>query len=128
MLGCSLILLDVEGHHANSLCLLLLRSVITLEDVLEMLLQEQIYDESDKLEREATRIARWAATKWKRFVKKRKRERSEQQGAEGDVSMGTVVVQAMAKHDEETGEHTALLGGKEKRKSGGGLFGLFGKK
>ena len=43
-------------------------SVITLEDVLESLIQEEIYDETDRIEREEARIARWATNKWKRFV------------------------------------------------------------
>mmetsp|Transcript_33420 Transcript_33420/g.50413 ORF Transcript_33420/g.50413 Transcript_33420/m.50413 type:complete len:192 (+) Transcript_33420:122-697(+) len=46
--------------------------LITLEDVLEELLQEEILDELDKKELAAMRIAQWAFTKWKRFVKKKK--------------------------------------------------------
>ena len=52
-----------------------LMGVITIEDVIEALLQEQIYDESDKIEREMTRIARWASRKWKAYAAKKKRER-----------------------------------------------------
>jgi CBS domain containing-hemolysin-like protein len=54
-----------------------LMGVITIEDVIEALLQEQIYDESDKIEREMTRIARWASRKWKAYSAKKKRERLE---------------------------------------------------
>jgi hypothetical protein len=54
-----------------------LMGVITIEDVIEALLQEQIYDESDKIEREMTRIARWASRKWKAYSANKKRERLE---------------------------------------------------
>jgi hypothetical protein len=107
-------------------------SVITLEDVLEELLQEEIYDESDKMAREAERISIWAAKKWKKYVQRRKQERGLQEAHEQNNSMGSVVKQAMARHDEEEaaagGEGTALLGGGDKKPpdSGRGLFGLFG--
>jgi hypothetical protein len=109
-------------------------SVITLEDVLEELLQEEIYDESDKMEREAARIAIWAAKKWKKYVQRRKQERALQEAHEQDYSMGSVVKHAMARHDEEeeeaaaTGEGTALLGGGGKKQNdyARGLFGMFG--
>lgn len=46
--------------------------IVTLEDALESLLREDIYDEFDKVEREEKRLAKWVAAKWKRFVNKKK--------------------------------------------------------
>ena len=78
---------------------------MTFEDVLEELLQEQIYDENDKMEKEAEKIARWAIKRWKN--KKRRREME----ASGKIgSMGSVVSQAMAASRRETaGETSSLL-------------------
>ena len=114
-------------------------SVITIEDVIEELLQEEIYDESDKMEREELRLAEWAANKWKKFVKKKKRERLMHDQAGMDVSMGSVVTQAMqrqhqqhgAQGDEESGAvsttTTPLLGSHKKEDNAGfGLGSFFG--
>lgn len=46
--------------------------IVTLEDVLEALLQEQIYDEMDKKEREYRRLAQMVCRQWKRYVKRKK--------------------------------------------------------
>jgi Mg2+/Co2+ transporter CorC len=54
-----------------------LMGIITLEDVLEQLLQEQILDETDKLERNEQRLAKWASSRWHLFVNKQKAEREE---------------------------------------------------
>lgn len=86
-------------------CLYFVYSIITLEDVIEALLQEQIYDESDKEQREANRIARWAAQKWKVHVRRKKRDRAA--GLTTHVSMGTVVEQAI---HHEVDERTRLVG------------------
>jgi CBS domain containing-hemolysin-like protein len=51
--------------------------VITMEDVLEELLQEKILDETDKLERNEQRLAKWALSRWHLFVNQRKVEREE---------------------------------------------------
>lgn len=118
-------------------------SVITIEDVIEALLQEEIYDESDKIERERLRKAEWAAFKWKKFVRKKKRERFMQDQKHQDVSMGSVVTQAMQQQrlqqrhggggDEESGgvanTMTPLIAGRDsekKKEKGGGFFGFFG--
>jgi hypothetical protein len=88
---------------------------------LESLLQEQIYDETDKIEREEVRVAKWASNKWKRYVENQKRRRAmEEQGKV--VSMGTVVDQAMTAH--QAGEGTALLGGDNSQKGLPGIFGF----
>jgi len=49
-----------------------LMGIITLEDVLEMLLQEQIYDEMDKVERRNHRLALKTLRRWRRYVEKKK--------------------------------------------------------
>ena len=91
--------------HASFLLLSRI-SIITLEDVLEALLQEQIYDESDKVEREANRVAKWAVKKWRSHIHRKKQARaaSGDDGTEGGggpslmsrhMSMGTVVEQVI---------------------------------
>jgi len=57
--------------------------IVTLENCIEALIKEDIYDEFDKYEKNAVAKARWAAEKWKRFVKE-KRDRE-------DSAVGTVV-------------------------------------
>jgi hypothetical protein len=100
--------------------------LITLEDVFEALLQEQIYDEKDQMEKEAGKIGRWASRKWRKLKKKRELE-----AAHKASSMASVVVEAMdntVRHD-LMGETTFLL-----RKDGdegsnsehdGGILGFF---
>lgn len=53
--------------------------IITLEDVMEELLQQNILDEMDRKEREKMDRARWAVARWKLFVKKRRLERQSNQ-------------------------------------------------
>jgi hypothetical protein len=45
-----------------------LMGVITLEDVLEELLQEKILYETDKLERNEQRLAKWVLSRWHLFL------------------------------------------------------------
>ena len=80
--------------------------IITLEDVLEALLQEQIYDESDKYEREALRLSGWVVQKWKAYTRRKKRERSDAATLAPRLSLGAVVVEAM-----DADERTGLLEG-----------------
>jgi len=49
--------------------------IITMEDVLENLIQEQIFDEMDGLDFEQARRARWAYKRWQKFVNRRKWQR-----------------------------------------------------
>jgi len=49
-----------------------LMGIITLEDVLESLLQEQIYDEMDRHERNANRLAKLVVKRWKNYVQRKK--------------------------------------------------------
>jgi hypothetical protein len=52
--------------------------VITLEDVLEKLLQGDIYDEGDKTERQAKQVvATKLGQKWRQFLNKRKEQREQ---------------------------------------------------
>jgi len=72
-----------------------LMGVVTLEDVLEMLLQEQILDETDKLERDERRLAKWVAGRWKLYVNQQKAYR-EDGSRSTDPRMIDIVNQASA--------------------------------
>ena len=110
-----------------------LMGLITLEDVFEALLQEQIYDEMDQMEREAEKIARWVCHKWRNYKAVKAEEERQRL-----LTMGDVVDEAMAHTKELTvktndsnleGEATFLLGKNKERKdpssSGSGILGFF---
>ncbi|KAG7341482.1 protein of unknown function DUF21-domain containing protein [Nitzschia inconspicua] len=101
-----------------------LMGIITFEDVLEELLQEQIYDENDKMEKEAGKIARWVSINWKAF--KRRRE-SEAPG--NPICLRNVVLDAVAANESElAGEHSSLLQRErrcEEKSSNNGIVGFF---
>jgi metal transporter CNNM len=78
-----------------------LLGVVTLEDVLEMLIQEQILDETDKLERDEMRLAKWVAARWKLFVSQKKADREDALLHE-DPQILNVVNQAIAAASDET--------------------------
>jgi len=54
-----------------------LMGIITLEDVLEVLLQEKVYDEMNHTKRKAARLAKVATNQWRAFVQKQKETRKE---------------------------------------------------
>lgn len=75
--------------------------LVTLEDCLEELIQEEIYDEYDKQERITHDRMKRVAEKWKKFVVKRKKEREER--------FQNVVIETMEKGNEISNEETQLL-------------------
>ena len=82
-----------------------------MEDIVEELLQEEVFDEYDK----EKRLARWAVGRWKNFVRRKKKEER--------MSMSDVVSMVMNNQDiEQAGEDTGLLGGEKKSKKFLGLF------
>lgn len=88
--------------------------MVTLEDVLESLIQEQIYDEFDRKEKQRLRLARWGFQRWKLFVKKKKKLRGETTSAYDsftDSKMAGIVEEAMARErGSQATESTSLLG------------------
>jgi Hemolysins and related proteins containing CBS domains len=46
--------------------------IVTLENCIEALIKEEIYDEFDSYEKNSLAKARWAAEKWKRFVQEKR--------------------------------------------------------
>jgi hypothetical protein len=104
--------------------------VITLEDVLEELLQEEIYDENDQMEKEAEKIALWVGKKW-RLKRRREQEAAGERVsiASGRLSMASIVVDAMNSSQKDnsfnaTNESTSLLQKNEgNRRNGSGLLG-----
>ena len=106
--------------------------VITIEDVLEAILQEQIYDESDKLEREATRIALWATRKWKAFVRRRKQERGNSAKKSNTSTFPDAVNQIVNENRRMVREETPLLPSNQTNEesedgtSTSGFLGFFG--
>lgn len=81
--------------------------VITLEDVLEELLQEEILDELDRSELESMRRAQWAASKWKRFVKNKKAGRTQ----DGDGASDASLAETPTSFFSLVGQVTKLAGG-----------------
>ena len=95
----------------------LIQRIVTLEDVLEELLQEEIADEYDKKEWKEEKLSLWVIHKWKRFVKRRKLDR------ERDNHLPAVVGDVTGDANVAT-ESTGLLGDKKTRK-GSKILGLF---
>lgn len=94
--------------------LICMYSVCTLEDVLESLIQEQIYDEYDRAERKRLDLARWGFNRWRLFVKKSRKARGDpsyQQIQTGPKILEVIeqATDAAAKGELPT-ETTSLLG------------------
>lgn len=66
--------------------------ILTLEDVMEELMQTRLYDETDLDERRAMERAEWAFNKWKRFTKQRVKAKQELGDGEGQPRSGSFSV------------------------------------
>jgi metal transporter CNNM len=62
--------------------------IITLENLLEVLIQEQIYDEKDKKYNRSLERATWALAKWKVFTLRRRLQREDSSEGEGEDEFG----------------------------------------
>eukprot|EP00980_Cylindrotheca_fusiformis_P021521 scaffold8369_cov121-Cylindrotheca_fusiformis.AAC.2 len=86
--------------------------IITIEDVLEELLQEEIADEYDRREWREEKLSEWVITKWKKFADSRRKERQAKEAID-QANMDKA----------EAGESTRLLGGEKKENKV--FFGIF---
>lgn len=99
--------------------------LVTLENCLEELLQEEIYDEMDNREVAQMRVTRWAWRKWRLFVLQRKVKREQIAIAVSDQPGLRGVVEG-ALHAAEIGEGSPLLqANRSPDKEHKAFFGLF---
>lgn len=82
--------------------------IITLEDVLEELLQEEIYDENDQMEKEAEKIALWVGKKWRHKMASKKR-------GEENLSLASAVTDIVCSKKNEANESSFLLNQSEQK-------------
>lgn len=61
--------------------------IITLENILEELIQEPIFDEKDKKMNPKLERAKWALGKWKAFVLRKRIQRDDEYGNNNDVGL-----------------------------------------
>ena len=61
--------------------------IVSLEDCIEELIQEEIYDEYDKKEKKEFERSQWAVAKWKAFVATRRSQRHEEDNGNERTSL-----------------------------------------
>jgi metal transporter CNNM len=75
--------LDSDDHIPSEAGII---GIVTLEDVIEELLQEQIFDEGDKFEIRAMARAKRVVRRWKKHVRTKRLERGEDAGPYSGIS------------------------------------------
>ena len=98
-----------------------IQRIVTIEDVLEELLQEAISDEFDKKEWKEEKLSLLVIHKWKRFAQRQKKGREKVNRYPADVGDVAVDTQPGAEATEVTG----LLGENETRNGKTKFLGLF---
>ena len=73
--------------------------IVTLEDCLEELLQEEIYDEYDRKEKKTFERARWAVDKWRAFVARKRSQRKQSDETHNEETSLLLADDAIPKYD-----------------------------
>ena len=66
--------------------------IVTLENCIEALIKEDIYDEYDQAEKRSMQRARWAANKWRAFTEKKRRAKQSVSDEEGGIHEGSALL------------------------------------